>query len=97
MTICLQQIYKHAQKPDLYFLHHALNLQFLNQFLARTPKFGSTGSEGYFIWPTMRRVQPDIIKNNLLSEDNNPKDYFLRHNGAGLSPEIGNCDGSNLQ
>lgn len=34
----------------------------LKQFLARTPKFGSKGSEGYFIWPTMRRVQPDIIK-----------------------------------
>jgi hypothetical protein len=34
----------------------------LKQFLARTPKFGLKGSEGYFIWPTMRRVQPDIIK-----------------------------------
>lgn len=34
----------------------------LKQFLARTPKFGAKGNEGYFIWPTMRRVQPDIIK-----------------------------------
>jgi len=29
------------------------------------------------------KIKEYIIKNNLLSEDNNPKDYFLRHNGAG--------------
>lgn len=34
----------------------------LKQFLPRTPKFGKKGNEGYFIWNTMRRVQPDIIK-----------------------------------
>lgn len=34
----------------------------LKQFLPRTPKFGKRGNTGYFIWPTMRRIQPDIIK-----------------------------------
>jgi hypothetical protein len=34
----------------------------LKQFLARTPKFGIKGNEGYFIWPTMRRIQPEIVK-----------------------------------
>jgi hypothetical protein len=34
----------------------------IKHFLPRTPKFGDKGNEGYFIWPTMRRVQPDIIK-----------------------------------
>lgn len=34
----------------------------LKQFLRRTPRFGVKGNEGYFIWPTMRRIQPDIIK-----------------------------------
>lgn len=29
------------------------------------------------------KIKEYIIKNNLLPEDNNPKDYFLRHNGAG--------------
>ena len=29
------------------------------------------------------KIKEYIIKNNLSSEDNNPKDYFLRHNGAG--------------
>ena len=32
------------------------------QFLPRTPKFGLRGNTGYFIWPTMRRIQPEIIK-----------------------------------
>jgi hypothetical protein len=31
------------------------------QFLPRTPRFGIRGNEGYFIWRTMRRVQPQII------------------------------------
>lgn len=31
------------------------------QFLARTPRFGLRGNAGTFIWPTMRRVQPEII------------------------------------
>lgn len=31
------------------------------QFLPRTPAFGIRGNEGYFIWPTLRRIQPDII------------------------------------
>ena len=34
----------------------------IKHFLPRTPKFGAKGNEGYFIWPTMRKVQPDIIK-----------------------------------
>jgi hypothetical protein len=32
------------------------------QFLPRTPRFGLRGNTGTFIWPTMRRVQPEIIK-----------------------------------
>lgn len=31
-------------------------------FLPRTPKFGLRGNTGYFIWPTLRRIQPEIIK-----------------------------------
>ena len=31
------------------------------QFLPRTPRFGIRGNTGTFIWPTMRRVQPQII------------------------------------
>ena len=34
----------------------------LKHFLRRTPKFGAKGNEGYFIWPTMRRIQPEIVK-----------------------------------
>lgn len=34
----------------------------LKNFPERTPKFGLRGSRGYFIWPTMRRIQPQIIK-----------------------------------
>lgn len=34
----------------------------IKHFLARTPKFGKGGNEGYFIWNTMRRVQPDIVR-----------------------------------
>ena len=34
----------------------------LKQFLARTPRFGLRGNTGTFIWPTMRKVQPQIIK-----------------------------------
>lgn len=30
-------------------------------FLPRTPKFGLRGNQGYFIWPTMRKIQPDLI------------------------------------
>lgn len=32
------------------------------QFLQRTPRFGIRGNAGYFIWPTLRRIQPEIIK-----------------------------------
>lgn len=32
------------------------------QFLARTPKFGLRGNTGTFIWPTLRRIQPQLIK-----------------------------------
>lgn len=31
------------------------------QFLPRTPKFGIRGNAGTFIWPTLRRIQPDLI------------------------------------
>jgi len=31
-------------------------------FLPRTPKFGLRGNSGYFIWPTLRKIQPEIIK-----------------------------------
>jgi hypothetical protein len=34
----------------------------LPNFPARTPKFGLRGSRGYFIWPTLRRIQPEIIR-----------------------------------
>lgn len=37
--------------------------KFLKNFPPRTPRFGLTrGSRGYFIWPTLRRIQPDIIR-----------------------------------
>lgn len=32
------------------------------QFLQRTPKFGLRGNAGTFIWPTLRRIQPNLIK-----------------------------------
>ena len=32
------------------------------QFLARTPRFGLRGNTGTFIWPTLRRIQPQLIK-----------------------------------
>lgn len=32
------------------------------QFLPRTARFGLRGNVGTFIWPTMRRIQPEIIK-----------------------------------
>lgn len=32
------------------------------QFLPRTPKFGIRGNAGTFIWPTLRRIQPDLIE-----------------------------------
>jgi hypothetical protein len=31
------------------------------QFLTRTPRFGLRGNTGTFIWPTLRRIQPDLI------------------------------------
>ncbi len=35
----------------------------IKHFLNRTPMFGGgPGSTGYFIWPTMRKIQPDIVK-----------------------------------
>jgi vacuolar-type H+-ATPase subunit H len=34
----------------------------LKQFQARTPTFGPRGNKGYFIWNTLRRIQPEIIK-----------------------------------
>ena len=33
-----------------------------NRFGERTPRFGVKGNQGRFIWPTMRRIQPDIIR-----------------------------------
>jgi hypothetical protein len=32
------------------------------RFGERTPRYGVKGNEGRFIWPTMRRIQPDIIR-----------------------------------
>lgn len=32
------------------------------QFGERTPRYGQRGNQGRFIWPTMRRIQPDIIR-----------------------------------
>ena len=32
------------------------------RFGERTPRFGQRGNQGRFIWPTMRRIQPDIIR-----------------------------------
>ncbi len=29
------------------------------------------------------KIKEYIVKNNLTKEENDPKDYFLRHNGAG--------------
>jgi hypothetical protein len=32
------------------------------RFGERTPRYGQRGNLGRFIWPTMRRIQPDIIR-----------------------------------
>jgi hypothetical protein len=32
------------------------------QFLPRTARFGLKGNTGTFIWPTLRKIQPEIIK-----------------------------------
>jgi hypothetical protein len=32
------------------------------QFPARSPRYGKRGNEGYFIYPTLRAVQPELIK-----------------------------------
>jgi hypothetical protein len=32
------------------------------RFGERTPRFGERGNQGRFIWPTLRRIQPDIIR-----------------------------------
>lgn len=34
----------------------------LPNFPARSPRFGIRGNAGYFIYPTLRRIQPQIIK-----------------------------------
>ena len=34
----------------------------LKQFQSRTPTFGPRGNKGYFIWNTLRRIQPQIIQ-----------------------------------
>ena len=34
----------------------------VKHFLPRTSRFGLRGNAGYFIWPTLRRIQPEIIK-----------------------------------
>lgn len=33
----------------------------LPNFQARTPKFGKRGNQGYFIWNTLRAIQPKIV------------------------------------
>lgn len=33
----------------------------IKHFQERTPKFGVRGNKGYFIWNTLRRIQPKII------------------------------------
>ena len=44
------------------------------QFPTRTPRYGKRGNEGYFIYPTLRRIQPELIAkwetafNNILKE-----------------------------
>jgi hypothetical protein len=32
------------------------------QFAARSPRRGQRGNEGYFIYPTLREIQPELIK-----------------------------------
>ena len=32
------------------------------QFLPRTGKFGQRGNAGYFIYPTLRRIQPELLQ-----------------------------------
>jgi hypothetical protein len=34
----------------------------IRHFQGRTPLFGARGNKGYFIWNTLRRIQPDIIR-----------------------------------
>lgn len=37
--------------------------KYVRHFLPRTPNFaGTKGSTGYFIWPTLRDIQPTIIR-----------------------------------
>ena len=31
------------------------------QFPARSPRYGKRGNEGYFIYPTLRQIQPELI------------------------------------
>jgi hypothetical protein len=31
------------------------------QFAPRTPRYGVRGNEGYFIYPTLRQIQPELI------------------------------------
>lgn len=33
-----------------------------NQFPKRTPRQGLRGNAGYFIYPTLRRIQPELVK-----------------------------------
>lgn len=33
-----------------------------NQFAPRSPRFGQRGNAGYFIYPTLRQIQPEIIR-----------------------------------
>jgi hypothetical protein len=33
-----------------------------SRFGERTPRYGQRGNVGRFIWPTMRRIQPEIIR-----------------------------------
>ncbi len=33
----------------------------VKHFLPRTSRFGLRGNTGYFIWPTLRKIQPEII------------------------------------
>ena len=31
------------------------------QFPARSPRYGKRGNEGYFIYPTLRQIQPELV------------------------------------
>lgn len=45
------------------------------QFAERSPRFGQRGNSGYFIYPTLRAIQPDIVRKWELAFDKILKEW----------------------